>query len=61
MVLPQFHMTKIKLEYLKFGLSTKKIKTQTKKFCINRVRPFSNSAQVSVFIRPYSQHHKNIN
>jgi len=48
MVFLQLKLTKLKLEFLKSGFKHKKerYKHKRKNFCINRVRPFSNSAQV---------------
>jgi len=46
-VVAQLNLTKLKLEYLKFGFHLKKKDTNTDKyFCITRVRLFSSSAQV---------------
>jgi len=46
-VLPQLNLTKIKLEYLKFGLEfKKKLKHSRKIYCLTRVRLFLSSARV---------------
>jgi len=51
--LSQLNLTKLKLEYLKVWLEVQKKEniTQTKLFCISRVRLFSGLAQESLLLQ----------